>query len=255
MKRTWVIARNTFKELIREKIFFVFAAVACLIFLLALLLGQLSFSEQNKIFLDVSFFAIEMTMLGLSLFLGGSLLRREVDRQTCLLILARPISRFEFLLGQLLGLVLLQIIFGILLHILIWCSSGFGSGWAHFCVFLSIFYKSLMVQCFVLLLSTSVRSSLAISAGLVFYLLSNALNDLSFAAKKSKDEFFILITNIMGVCLPHFDQLNLKTSWTIENPPHADQILFFTLQTSLWSIFLFLLAYIFWRKKDLVPTN
>ena len=84
--------------------------IAVALIALSFLLGALSFQEKQRILAHFGWLAIQLSSLGISLFLGSYWLHNEMDRQTCLLILARPIARDQFLLGKFLGVICLSFI-------------------------------------------------------------------------------------------------------------------------------------------------
>ena len=91
MYKVWTLARTTLREMLRERVFMVAVLVAIALLGLSFLLGALSFAEQRKILTDFGFLAIQISGLGISLFSGAYLLAKEIEKQTCLLILSRPL--------------------------------------------------------------------------------------------------------------------------------------------------------------------
>ena len=104
MRSIFVIAQNTFKELIRDRILYGILIFAILLFLMSLVLGQLSFAEQTRIVTDFGFTAIQISASVLAVFIGGTLVKREIEKKTIFTLLARPVNRTQFLLGKLFGL-------------------------------------------------------------------------------------------------------------------------------------------------------
>lgn len=102
MYKVWTLARTTLREMLRERVFMVAVLIAIVLLALSFLLGALSFAEQRKILADFGFLAVQISGLGVSLFAGAYLLAKEIEKQTCLLILSRPVTRSQFILGKLL---------------------------------------------------------------------------------------------------------------------------------------------------------
>lgn len=123
--KSLVIAKTTFRELLREKIFHIFIIIAFLFFGLSFLLGSLSFDEQKRILLHLGFAGINLALVGISCGLGSFSISREIERQTCLLILARPLSRTTFYLGKWLGIWGAQILVGLGLGACLYAFLGF----------------------------------------------------------------------------------------------------------------------------------
>ncbi|MFY3742892.1 ABC transporter permease [Anaeromyxobacter sp. Red801] len=104
MTRTLSIAANTLREALRERLLYnlVFFAIAMTI--ASLTVSRLTLGEQFRIIADVSTSSTQVFGLLISVFVGVSLVAREIDRRTCYALLARPVSRAEFVVGKFLGL-------------------------------------------------------------------------------------------------------------------------------------------------------
>ena len=98
------IALNTFKETIRDRVLYVILLFAVLMCLLAIILGSLSVGNNIKIILDFGLASINIFGVILSIFIGTSLVFKEIDRRTIYIILSKPIDRWEFILGKFFGL-------------------------------------------------------------------------------------------------------------------------------------------------------
>ncbi len=105
MQRILAIAKNTFREAIRDRILYGFLFFAVCLILFSLVLGQLSFNEEIRAVVDVGLSGISLFSVLMAIFLGITLLHKEIEKRTLYTILARPISRPAYLVGKFLGLV------------------------------------------------------------------------------------------------------------------------------------------------------
>ena len=104
MRAIWVIAENTVREAIRQKLVLALCFCSCAIVGGSLFFQQFNFGEgELKFVVDFGFGA--MTFLGsiLSIFATAQLYFSELDQRTVHSLLARPISRASFILGKALG--------------------------------------------------------------------------------------------------------------------------------------------------------
>jgi Cu-processing system permease protein len=104
--RIWAIARNTFREAVRNKILYSLLFFAVLIILSASALGQLSLHEEIRTTRDVGLFGIDLFGVVIAIFVGVNLLYKELDLKTVYTILPKPLRRWEFVLGKWLGMLL-----------------------------------------------------------------------------------------------------------------------------------------------------
>jgi ABC-type transport system involved in multi-copper enzyme maturation permease subunit len=106
VRRIWAIARNTFREAVRNKILYSLLFFAVLIILSAVAVGQMSLHEEIRMTRDVGLYGIDVFGVIIAIFVGVNLLYKELDLKTIYTILPKPIYRWEFVLGKWLGMLL-----------------------------------------------------------------------------------------------------------------------------------------------------
>lgn len=106
MRRVLAIARNTFREAVRNKVLYSLLFFAVLLILSALALGQLTLHEEVRTTRDVGLFGIDLFGVVIAIFVGVNLLYKELELKTVYTILPKPIHRWEFVLGKWLGMLL-----------------------------------------------------------------------------------------------------------------------------------------------------
>jgi ABC-type transport system involved in multi-copper enzyme maturation permease subunit len=104
MNRTLAIAGNTLREALRERLLYNLVFFAIAVTVASLTVSRLTLGEQFRIIADLSTSSTQVFGLLISVFVCVSLVAREIDRRTCYALLARPVSRAEFILGKFLGL-------------------------------------------------------------------------------------------------------------------------------------------------------
>jgi ABC-type transport system involved in multi-copper enzyme maturation permease subunit len=100
------IALNTFKETLRDKVFYNLFIFALLMIGSALLLGSLTIGEQGKIVKDIGLASIDLFGMLIAIFVGVGLVSKEIEKRTIYTIVAKPVHRYQFLLGRYAGLAL-----------------------------------------------------------------------------------------------------------------------------------------------------
>jgi ABC-type transport system involved in multi-copper enzyme maturation permease subunit len=103
MKNIWVIAANTFRETIRDRILYGILGFAVLYILLDLFLAKLSLGDLAMI---KSFGLAGIYVFGLiiTIFLGASIIYKEIERRTLYFVLSKPVAHRDVVLGKFLGL-------------------------------------------------------------------------------------------------------------------------------------------------------
>lgn len=104
MRRALAIAGNTVREALRERLLYNLVIFAVLLSVASLTISQLTLGEQFRIIADISTSSTQVFGILISVFVGVALVSREIDRRTAYAMLARPVSRADFVVGKFLGL-------------------------------------------------------------------------------------------------------------------------------------------------------
>jgi hypothetical protein len=107
LRRIWALSHNTFLELVRLKVFYFLLLFAFLIIGSSLFTVQFSFQNPLQVLKDVGLGAMSIFSWLLGLLCTANLLPKDLEDRTLYTILAKPVSRFEYLLGKLCGVFLL----------------------------------------------------------------------------------------------------------------------------------------------------
>ena len=105
--RILAIAHNTFRESVRDRVLYVLLLFAAVAIFGSKALGWISIGQDIKIVKDISLAAVSVFGVLIAIFVGTSLIYKEIDKRTIYTIVCGPIWRFEFILGKYLGLAML----------------------------------------------------------------------------------------------------------------------------------------------------
>jgi ABC-type transport system involved in multi-copper enzyme maturation permease subunit len=104
MTRVAAIARNAFREAVRDRILSHLVLFVLLLTVCAIFLGAASASQDAKIIIDLGLSATLLFGAFIAIFVGVGLVSKEIERRTLYAIFAKPVGRGEFLLGKYAGL-------------------------------------------------------------------------------------------------------------------------------------------------------
>ena len=104
--RIRLVAWHVFKEGVRDRVLYSIVAFALVLVAASLLIGQITAGQDLKIIKDLGLATIEGAGLLISAFIGIGLVAREIDRRSIYSLLAKPLPRWEFIVGKYLGLLL-----------------------------------------------------------------------------------------------------------------------------------------------------
>src|SRR6266567_6857154 len=106
MRRAGVVALNTFREAVRDRVLYSLVFFALLMMVAAIAVGQISIGIEQIVIVSLGLSAISVIGVLFSVYLGVALVSKEMDKRTLHALLAKPVRRWEFLLGKFGGLVL-----------------------------------------------------------------------------------------------------------------------------------------------------
>jgi ABC-type Na+ efflux pump permease subunit len=107
LRRVSALAHNTLLELVRLKVFYFLLLFSLLVIGSSIFTVKFSFQNPLQVLKDVGLGAMSIFSWLLGLLCTASLLPKDQEDRTLYTILAKPVSRFEYLLGKISGVFLL----------------------------------------------------------------------------------------------------------------------------------------------------
>ena len=92
MIRLWALAINTFKEAIRDKILLSILVFGLLSVVISLAFKELTIGDANKVVRSLAQGGIDIFSQLTAMFLGISLVWKELDKKTIYTVLSKPIQ-------------------------------------------------------------------------------------------------------------------------------------------------------------------
>jgi len=106
MKPVGVVALNTFREAVRDRVLYNLLFFALVMMAASIIAGQISIGIEETVIATLGLSAISLIGLLIAIFIGVGLVAKEMDKRTLYALLAKPVRRWEFLLGKFGGLIL-----------------------------------------------------------------------------------------------------------------------------------------------------
>ena len=243
MKQINAIAYTTVKAIFRDKIYYSVFIFALIMVFFTYLLGQLTYRDEVKITIDLGLAVINLSGILISIFLGVSLVFKEIDNKSIYSIISKPMQRYKFVLGKFLGLaviIFINIMFMMLIVVLNVKLLGgvvpnifFHAIVLMFCEMLIMIAVSMCFSSFTTLILSSMFS-------IGFYFIVHSSSTFNSLIKKATGIRYgiIYLANFIS---PNFEILNLKNLVTQVNPVLSQKILFWGLFYSFMYISFFLI--------------
>ena len=247
MKKIWILAVDSFLENIWNRIFVLVAIFGGLLIYASLLFGVLAVEQELRVLMDSGLALIEMVTLIAGIYFSATLFLKEIENKTIYLILSRPLSRLEYLLGRVFGLILsllfimvsMSFIHLILLFVHHWSWQN-----SYLWALAGIFLKALMLiaaAVFFSLFSTSTIAAIVFSGSL--WILGNFTQEIRFLTQKESGLTAIL-SRILLFLFPHFEVLNWRGGF------HEAKVLMGASYAALYFSIFLALSWLIFRAKE-----
>lgn len=137
------VSKNTFKETVRNKILYGILLFALVYMLFTLFLGSISLGEDLHVIRSLGLAGIYVFSVIITVFLGGTLLYREIERKTLYFVLSKPVSHAHLVLGKFLGLLASVVVSVVGMTVIYLVVVAFRGGGFDSLALLSVFYQIL----------------------------------------------------------------------------------------------------------------
>jgi Cu-processing system permease protein len=253
MRPVWVLAKNTYKEVIRDRILYALILFAILLIGLSLALGQLSFAEQARISANFGLSAIHLAAIVLAIFVGSNLVTKEIEKKTILTILVRPISRLQFILGKALGLsfLIVTMMTGLLAILgLVFWGLGMSIDGRLALVLAGLLAEALVLLGFTLVFSMFTRPLLVVCFSIGVFLIGHWQGSLAFFAKKADSGILVPVSWLVRHFLPDLERLNWKDLVLYNQPLDMPAKIMALLYAAAWFVVCVIVSALIFKRKD-----
>ncbi|NCR08669.1 MAG: ABC transporter permease [Microcystis viridis Mv_BB_P_19951000_S69] len=227
--RISAIAANGFREVIRDRILYLIGFFALLMAFAWRLLPEIAVGTDQKIFLDLGLAAIGLLGVIVAVFVGTGLINQEIDKRTILVLIPKPLSRAEFILGKHLGLSgVLAVMLGVMLVIYLLMLLGMKVSFQPLPLIVSVFYLGLeliLIAAVAIAFGVFTSSILATLMTFGVYLMGHISKDLIQLGIISKNPNILAITKNIYLILPDLERLNFRNEAVYGLLPSADVLI------------------------------
>lgn len=254
LTRTLAIAANVFREVIRDRVLYLVVLFALILGISTLLLPEIAAGTETKIILDLGLAAISLLSLVITVFVGTGLVNKEIEKRTVLVMMAKPISRTEFIVGKHLGLALvLAVLIAAMTTIYMVILSFNGISYPAISILVSsifLFLQLSLVTAIAIVFGVFTSSLLATLLTFAVYLMGNFTPDLVTLGNLSKNPTVQTITRNLYLLLPDLSRLNLKNQAVYGQLPPLSVLLNNAVYGVLYTILLLAIAILIFARRE-----
>jgi len=253
MKTIAVIAFNTYKESIRDKLLYNLLIFALFLIGSSVVLSDLTVGEHSKIIVDISLASINLFGVLIAIFVGIGLVSKEIEKKTIYTIIAKPVHRWQFLVGKYFGLLLTLAVNMLLMTVcfyLVQLAGEWSLRWQFLEAIWLIYVELMVVTALALLFSTFTTSTLAAIFTLALYVIGHLTGDLRVFASKMGSATSQWLGDTLYYVLPNLEAFNIKAEVVHHVEVPVERLALSSLYGVLYVTLVLILAVAIFQRRD-----
>lgn len=254
LRKIQIISWYTFKEIIKSRVLYTTLFIGLALMVVTYVATEFTYGVPEKVALDFGLGMLSLSSLGISLFMGATLLSNEIDSRTVYMVISRPVPRWVFISGKILGLIQVLIVnVAILSAMTLICSSLLG-GQINQAIIMAILFN--ILECILLLLvvvffSLFTNTILASVISFIVLISGHAVNVTQGILFVELRPAFKYALEFYHLVLPGFYKLNLKDFVIYNQAIETTYLLQSFFYGTSYSLFLFFLIIFIFNRKNL----
>ncbi len=254
LNNIFIIAKYTSKEILQSKILLNVLLLGLAMAGVIFVAFNFTYGEVSRVALNFGLSSLSLSSVGIAFFMGVTLISREIENRTVYMIISRPVSRSQFIIGKILGLMGVLFINILLLSLLTLLCYGLIGGEFYSTIFAAIIMT--MLECVVVLLmicffSLITTQTLTVLFSLSLYVTGHAISEAKLTTFAMKREFVSWVLEGYQFVLPAFAKFNIKDFVVYQKSLDISYFFNTTLYGVFYSLFLLFLILLIFEKKNL----
>jgi len=214
MRAVMAIARNTFREALRDRVLYLFLGFALLLLASSKLFGLLTVGDEGKVIKDFGLAGIQFFTMLIAVMMSVLLISREVDSRTVYNILTKPVRRWQFLIGKYLGLLAtvalnLALMTAVLLAVTVVYLGEFDAGLLFAAAM--ILLEMALLTAFATLFAVLARPMLGTVFTLAVFVIGHVSEDIWVLTKHVNSGLVRPLVAALYAVLPNLERFNFKS--------------------------------------------
>jgi len=249
------IAHNTFREAVRNKVFYTLLFFSLVFAIFSVSLSMMVLGDLSHVLVNMGLANIEIFGTLIAIFVGISLVYKELEKRTIYTIISRPIKRWKFILGKYLGLVMTLVVEILIMTAIYFAVLAFygnldmipGSLIAIWLIFIKLMLIT-SVAVFFSSISTPILSGMFT---LAFYVVGSISGYLMFFIEMDMSPALVSMIRTTAFILPDFSFMDIKSLVVYQKPIEAIYVFNATVYGLLYATMVLILGIQIFEKKDL----
>lgn len=254
MSVIFAIAANTWKQFVRDRIFYLVLIAAFFMLGFSYFLATLTITESRKILLDFGFGAVSLAGGLMGIFLGIVAVAKEIELKTIYTIISKPVSRPGYLAGKFLGcfavLAVGHILLGLTIRFILMAGSEQVPAGFYTCILL-ILMESTILLAIASFFSVFTSSILASGLTLAFFMIGRSNQAFLTMSEKGNTGEVRAVAKVFYYIFPNLERYNIRDLVAYERPFPSDMVWIGLAYLAGYVIFSYGAACLVFQRRDL----
>lgn len=254
MNKTFVVSKYTFIEVYRSKVMLSILFIGLGLIAVSYVASEFAYGAPSKVALDFGFGLTSISNLIMAIFIGSTLLSKEIENRTLYMILSRPISRTSFMLGKVIGLSSVLVVNTILLSFLSVGIYVYLGGKISSLMFWTAWFsliEAFIIMLFAILFSLITSNALAIIYTISAWIVGHSLSATSKIFFAKTNSFFNFTLKAFSCLIPDLEKINLKDLLIYEQSISSNYLIKAQGYVSIYIAALLLIISFLFKNKNL----
>jgi ABC-type transport system involved in multi-copper enzyme maturation permease subunit len=221
MSRLWAIAANTFREAVRDRVLYSILFFGVGVIVLSLALSEVTIGDQDKVVRSIAQGAIDIFASIIAMFLGVSLVWKELEHRTIYTVISKPIPRWMFVLGKYLGLMLtlsVEVLVMVLVYVGIMLAQQGAPAPVVFVSYAMLMAQLALLTAWATLFSSYSAPMTASAFTLAIFVIGHLADDIWVFGSQADSPAVQAIARTLYWVLPNFEVMNIRP-WAVHHRP------------------------------------
>ncbi len=252
--KTFIVTKYTFVEIYKSKILINIVMLGFFLLLVSFVATEFTFGAPQKVAIDFGLGILSIAAVAIAIFMGVSLVSKEIENRTVYMILSRPISRGAFLVGRILGmsgiLFLNILILGVMsISFYLYLGGEFSSMiiWS----LLFSFLEAQIVLLVVIIFSLMTNTVMSVIYTILIYVVGHAISDTLASSFVKHSLITQKLLKAYSFIFPNFSKINVKDYIIYNQTIDSSYLWNAFFYGVVYSLALFFICTILFRKKSL----
>ena len=247
------IAINTFKEAVRNKIYYLLIAFGIIFAFSSRLVSLMTLGDQVRVLKNVGLTSITFFSVLIAIFTGINLIYKEIEKKTIFNIISKPISRRDFILGKFMGLsytLLLALASMVTVFLLFLLITTGEIDWNILLFFCLLYVELLFIISITLVFSSFSTPILSSIFTIIIYLIGHVLWTFNEFKYKLIEPITRVIAHLSYYILPNLEKFNLKDRIVMKEAIDPMMVLTSVLYGLVYCAAMLILAVLIFNRRE-----